>query len=261
MKMAPRSKIAIGLILTATVLLVLPADAGFQIRSAPIAGKRYLLLRDVAAFYGMKYRAGKDTALLTSKYSRLKFYKNLRKSTINGVQVHLSDAIGKWRNELAVSETDFRLVLEPILRSRTLRPRTIKRIVIDPGHGGRDPGAQNSHDDEKKITLAVARELYSILKRCGYKVTLTRTGDHSRSLRQRATAGGQAKADIFISLHTNSAAARHVKGVETYLLTPEGTSSTYSNSKKDTASPGNAYDEENTRLAYEIQKEVVTTTG
>lgn len=237
------------------------AHAGFRIRSARVNGRSYLFLRDVAAFYGMDYRAGEDAAVLSSKYSRLIFEEKLRGATLNGVQVNLSEAVAKWRGELLVSQVDFRLVLEPILRSKTLKARPIKRIVIDPGHGGRDPGAQKGGVDEKDINLAVAKQLYGILKRCGYDVYLTRTGDQARSLQHRAQAAGRARADLFISLHINAVDARHVSGIETFLLTPEGTASTYSNSIKQEASPGNAFDEENTRLAFEVQRELLATTG
>lgn len=237
------------------------AHAGYRIRSVRIAGERYLLLKDVAGFYGMRYRNAKNHASLTSKYSRLEFRKNQRQATINGVQVYLSHACGRWRDELTVSKVDFQLVLEPLLRSQTISSRPIKRIVIDPGHGGKDPGAQNSHTDEKDITLAVAKRLYDELKKYGYRVYLTRTDDEFRSLNGRAALAGRARADVFVSLHANAVAATQVHGIESYLLTPEGTPSTYTNSTRSESSPGNAYDAENTRLAFEIQRGLLKTTG
>jgi len=94
----------------------------------------------------------------------------------------------------------------------------VNTIVIDAGHGGKDPGAVNGDGIlEKDITLEVAKELKKILDKT-YNVYLTRNDDTYLPLRQRTEYAIQRKADLFISLHVNSCNNPQVFGVETYYL-------------------------------------------
>ena len=96
----------------------------------------------------------------------------------------------------------------------------VKRIVIDPGHGGKDCGAISCHHlAEKEITLAVAKALKVELEaRLGCKVILTRTRDQFLSLEERTRIANTAKADLFISIHTNAHVDRTLAGIETFSL-------------------------------------------
>lgn len=94
-------------------------------------------------------------------------------------------------------------------------------LVIDPGHGGRDTGALGRISKEKNINLAVALELGRLIeKNCpDVKVIYTRKSDVFVELSQRANIANKAKADLFISIHTNSTAAKiGPQGTETYTL-------------------------------------------
>ena len=93
-------------------------------------------------------------------------------------------------------------------------------IVLDPGHGGRDPGAVGiSGVYEKNITLKAAKELKKKLVQTGrYKVFLTRERDVSVSLRQRVKKARAVKGDLFISLHADSIKKRNVRGLSVYTL-------------------------------------------
>jgi N-acetylmuramoyl-L-alanine amidase len=95
-----------------------------------------------------------------------------------------------------------------------------KVIVLDPGHGGIDPGAiGRSGTYEKFITLAAARDLKKRLQASGrYKVILTRDEDESLALRKRTEIAHAAAADIFISLHADSIADPSVRGLSVYTL-------------------------------------------
>ena len=95
------------------------------------------------------------------------------------------------------------------------------RIVLDPGHGGKDPGAIGlSGLREKRVALDIAlrtrRELRRISPRS--RVYLTRTTDRYISLPARTSFANEHDADIFISIHANSAHSRRAHGIETYLL-------------------------------------------
>lgn len=100
-------------------------------------------------------------------------------------------------------------------------------IVIDPGHGGVDPGAIGvSGIYEKYITLAVARELKGQLEKGGrYKVHLTRDRDIFIRLRERVTIGRQHGADLFISLHADSVGNPQLKGLSIYTLSQNASDS------------------------------------
>ena len=95
----------------------------------------------------------------------------------------------------------------------------VRRIVIDPGHGGKDPGAMANNLKEKDITLKVAKKAAAILEESyNYEVILTRTKDHSLPLEERTAMANTRKADLFISIHVNAHPKQVTSGVETYFL-------------------------------------------
>lgn len=96
----------------------------------------------------------------------------------------------------------------------------VKRIVIDPGHGGKDPGCNRRGGiKEKNIVLSMARILAKKIKeQIGCEVFLTRNKDVFLSLEQRTAIANMKKADLFISLHINAHRDRRVWGLETYFL-------------------------------------------
>lgn len=97
---------------------------------------------------------------------------------------------------------------------------SVKRIVLDPGHGGRDPGTYlNGGIQEKDIVLSLAKALASKIERkLGCEVILTRESDVFLPLERRTALANMNKADLFISLHVNAHAQEGVAGVETYFL-------------------------------------------
>lgn len=94
----------------------------------------------------------------------------------------------------------------------------VKTIVIDPGHGGKDPGAINNGIKEKDFNLDVAKHLARVLKSAGYTVHLTRSNDKFVGLYERTDIARKYDADLFISLHANSSKNKNAEGFETYYL-------------------------------------------
>ena len=96
----------------------------------------------------------------------------------------------------------------------------VKRIVLDPGHGGKDKGAIGPNGVyEKDIVLAIARKLKTAIERnTGCEVILTRTDDRFLSLEERTAIANAKKADLFVSIHTNAHEDRSLYGTETYFL-------------------------------------------
>jgi len=96
---------------------------------------------------------------------------------------------------------------------------SIRKIVIDPGHGGGDPGAITAGGlEEKTITLDIAQRLHTLLKDSPYASVLTRAQDESVSLERRVEIANAEKADLFLSIHINSMPMREGVGIETFFL-------------------------------------------
>jgi N-acetylmuramoyl-L-alanine amidase len=91
--------------------------------------------------------------------------------------------------------------------------------VIDPGHGGKDPGAIGRGGlTEKELNLSVSRRLAKILRARGVEVVLTRNRDVFISLGQRVRICNREKPDLFLSVHANANVSRTVTGVETFVM-------------------------------------------
>ncbi|UCC94896.1 MAG: N-acetylmuramoyl-L-alanine amidase [Candidatus Omnitrophota bacterium] len=115
---------------------------------------------------------------------------------------------------------------------------SIKTIVVDPGHGGRDPGATSSRGlEEKNLNLKVSKYLKEELERRGFKVILTRSRDTYLTLEDRVRVAKKYNADLFISIHANSNRARSINGTEIYYLSPSRL-----NSRKRAAKLARAHD-------------------
>ncbi len=100
------------------------------------------------------------------------------------------------------------------------RPVVLPMILLDPGHGGSDPGAiSRNGTPEKVITLAAAREIRRQLEATGrYRVAMTRDGDEFLALRDRLALARAYNADLFVSLHADSFSRSDVRGLSVYTL-------------------------------------------
>lgn len=106
---------------------------------------------------------------------------------------------------------------ELVAQSKTVG---VKTIVIDAGHGGKDPGAVANNLKEKDITLSIALKLGELIKKhfSDVKVVYTRSTDEFIELFKRAKIANNAKADLFISIHVNSNKKPDPRGAETYVM-------------------------------------------
>ncbi len=95
------------------------------------------------------------------------------------------------------------------------------RIMLDPGHGGADPGAVGEGNLlEKDIVLEIALKARDLLEAEGYRVFLTREDDRFVSLRNRARMANRLRADLFVSIHANAAGNHQARGTETFYYAP-----------------------------------------
>ena len=136
---------------------------------------------------------------------------------------------GKAGHRLVVDLHATNLSPTPIKTSQQDRSKRKDHFVIaiDPGHGGRDPGAIGKKGTrEKDIALAVGKKMKTLVNRTpGYKAILTRDADRFVSLRNRVKKAREAKADIFVSLHADAFHKSYVKGASVYALSLSGASS------------------------------------
>lgn len=224
------------------------------IRFTKAYGKRYVYLRDVAKYYGMSLVRGSKTCELRSRYSHIIFTYQKRAGHINGVNVNFMNAPFLKGKEPVMSENDFLLLLDPILRKAALKKKHVKTIMIDPGHGKRDSGAVGARFKEKDIVLQISKRVRDLLKSKGYRVLMTRSTDIFPSLKDRSDLCNKLSPDLFISIHCNAAGAKSARGIETYCLTPAGEASSSTNKPENTKFKANVNDKENAKLGHEIQK-------
>jgi N-acetylmuramoyl-L-alanine amidase len=100
-----------------------------------------------------------------------------------------------------------------------------RRVVLDPGHGGSNAGASGAPYNglrEKTLTFTLSNQVAERLRAKGIEVQLTRTGDVTRTLRQRVELADRVAADVFVSIHANASPTRTQRGFETFVLTSRG---------------------------------------
>ena len=153
-----------------------------------------------------------------------------------------------------------------------------KTIVIDPGHGGKDPGALGKGTiDEKDIVLSMSKKLREVLTARGYTVLMTRDTNRFIPLRERTKFATQHKADLFLSIHANGSTSSQAHGIETYYLdvnstdkaseqiaARENANSGYSIQELESLLKGliqESKSEDSKRLAEHVQQKLVQVTG
>ncbi len=115
----------------------------------------------------------------------------------------------------------------------------VSRIVIDPGHGGHDPGARGGGLTEAELVLDVAQRLERLLSRIpGVEVVLTRRGNDFVSLQERTAIANRENADLFLSIHANASTVKSARGVETYFLNFAKTQSAAAVAARENAASG-----------------------
>lgn len=196
---------------------------------------------------------------IASKFGTMVLELGSREATWNGVQITLGFAPQLIDGEICLYAIDLQKNLEPLLCEPPLAFTPHETIVIDPGHGGSNVGTHSVLDGrfEKEFTLDVARRLKPLLEAEGWKVYLTRESDVFVTNSDRFVYANKLQADLFISLHFNSAAPDTTQtGLETYCLPPVGTPSSISRGNYSDpwtqGFPNNAFDAQNLRLAVHI---------
>ena len=260
-----------ALLLVALTLALRAAPAPSAPRTADsrrISGVDYVRLEEWARAnsFDLRWLKRDESLQLTNHASNLTLTVDRRETQINGVEVWLLFPAVLHNGTVYLAQTDVQTTLLPILSPpKPRRGMKIKTVCLDPGHGGKDPGYQVGSSQEKTYTLLLAQELRQQLVRAGLRVVLTRTTDTFIELPNRPAVARRRSADLFISLHFNSAegSRESAQGAEVYCLTPAGAPSTNAQGEGggEGSFPGNRFNDRNLCLAYQVQKAVTRTLG
>jgi len=167
--------------------------------------------------HDIRLRVGDELVLVDGRTTNIRY----------PVQLHQGEVVVPQRFKEQVVDILFKELKEPYKPAKpALLSSRIRKIVIDAGHGGVDPGAIGRTGlREKELNLEVAMRLRRILESYGLNVVLTRSADRTLALPSRVGIANSAKGDLFISIHGNANRSRSLSGVEVYYLRPSANDS------------------------------------
>lgn len=248
------------IILTATIFLPLSSEGAItktsQIGTKLFFGRQHSRYLHVAEYFGLSCVTSKnDFVLKKNNITVASFKPDSRSATINGVPVILNYAPTIQGGLSYIATSDLTDTLQPLFQSSSLIKHTPTHVVIDPGHGGKDPGAIGKVSKEKEVTLAIAKELKKSLESRGFRVSMTRTGDSTLSLEDRANFCTRVGGQIFISIHADAAAST-ARGTGTFSLTPLNAPSYNTSKVEGSKAKGHFWCDNSLYLSYAVQRQL-----
>lgn len=239
----------------------LVARAGWEERT--LHGRGYVSLRSVKTFYKFDEmsRSGKHI-VLENKNVRMTLRANSYECHMNGVKFVFSFPVEDSGGQTWLSKVDLMKLVHPVLRPQIIETAgNFRTVIVDPGHGGSDPGATNPLGTEARYNLLVATYLKEFLEReYKYKVIMTRSDDRFLTLQQRVDIANRVRENaVFVSIHHNAGRSA-ARGIETFTLSPVGVSHYGRGLKASDFSPknGNYHDSANVALATAIHGSLLT---
>jgi N-acetylmuramoyl-L-alanine amidase len=247
----------------AAALAAIPQAVAQAVPAGPrvtwVAKKDFVVLKDLARAYSMSYSgpAGKKITL-QNRYNVLAFQTDSRELVLNNTRVWLHEPVQPANGQWAIRGVDWRKSIDPILNPDPyLKTSGYRLVVLDPGHGGEDAGALGARGlEEKRVVLDIARRVRIQLANAGVRVYLTRQDDRFVELEERTRKAKSWGADVFVSIHLNSAADDEASGTETYVLTSSGFYST-AGGQLEGYDAGSKFEGANVILGHQIQKAVM----
>jgi N-acetylmuramoyl-L-alanine amidase len=247
--------------LTLTLLIAVTAmsaqAAKFRWQEVKISWRQYIPAASIVDFYKFDSKSMQGNVIrFYSKGAGLTMTGRIGSQTllINQIKFILSYPITKHQGHVVISRMDLCKLIDPVLRpSKAMSGPIFDTVVLDPGHGGHDSGAYCTLGKESDFALNTANHLKKELQKRGYKVVMTRSSDRFITLGDRVKFANRYKNAIFVSMHYNSGQSR-ASGIETFALSPQGSSSTYTGRRtSDTLNfQGNDNDSENIALSTAI---------
>lgn len=231
-----------------------------EFRTITAFKRQYINLKHIGNRYGFRVFQQSGRIYMRGKHHSFSFLPEKKTATFNGVQFALAHAIYNRNGTFYVSKMDYDKALAPLINRKNVRRHKVRTVFLDPGHGGKDVGAEGNYYYEKRLTLILASKVRFYLRRAGFNVIMSRRADVYLPLQSRAAAANRAKADIFVSIHFNSTVNKKVYGIESYCMTPAGAASTNGKKIDRQSYPGNRYDNNNFALAYLMQRSMLANT-
>lgn len=198
------------------------AAATWDIRK--VDGDDYVSAENIRQFYRFT-RLTRNGAAVTLESAKvvMKLSVGSAECTMNNVKFVFSKPVAEIDSNAYISRTDLAKLIDPVLRPNFIKNAgTFRTVVLDAGHGGKDPGATNPYGSEADYNLKVANLVRTRLVAKGYKVVMTRDSDRFLSLQERVNvANALSENSIFIAIHFNSG-GQAARGIETFTLSPPG---------------------------------------
>ena len=205
------------------VSIVSEANNGFKWETKEFNGLDYVTLRSIKEFYYFDDIRYGSVITLEKTDVKMEVRPGSQQCRMNGVLFVLSHKVIDQNGRYFLSKTDLIKLVNPVLRPTHIHSaRVFGIVVIDAGHGGKDPGSLGPYDNEKVYTLKIARLVRDILQSKGYRVVMTRDSDVFVSLANRVNIANKYKNAIFISIHFNSSDNAGASGIETFTISPVG---------------------------------------
>lgn len=193
---------------------------------AKIGNRDYVSVDSIRRFYQFATikRTGKSISLENPKVV-MKLTVDGQECLMNGMKFVFSHPVVEHGDKAYISRVDLSKLIDPVLRPNFIKNAgSFQTVILDAGHGGKDPGATNSLGTEAKYNLILAEKTRMLLARKGFKVVMTRESDRFLSLQERVNiANSVTDSGIFISMHFNSGGS-NARGIETFTLSPPGVS-------------------------------------
>lgn len=212
------------------VSLALAAQAtatGWGWETRKIGGRDYVSSDSIMRFYNFQNtsRSGKTLILENPQKPRVELKLEISGHTclMNNVKFIFSHPVVEEQGKVWVSRVDLSKLIDPVLRpSYISNAGSFNTVILDPGHGGKDPGATNRYGTEAFYNLKLSGLAKRKLEERGFKVVMTRSSDRFLSLQERVDhANTITENAVFISIHFN-AGGSHARGIETFTLSPPG---------------------------------------
>lgn len=231
-----------------------------------VGGRDYVSVESLKSFYGFTKltHTGKKVILENDKVE-IKLSVGGHNCFMNNVKFVFSHAVITSGSGVYVSRMDLAKLIDPVLRPNFIRNAgDFRTVILDAGHGGKDPGATNPLGTEANYNVKLALRLKKLLQAKGFKVKMIRESDRYHSLQERVNIANSVQENaIFVSLHFNSGDRRSARGIETFTLSPPGVSH-YGRSLKASdaqTKTGNQHDSANIALATAIHGSVLRRLG
>jgi N-acetylmuramoyl-L-alanine amidase len=191
-----------------------------SVRPVMVEGRRCVVLTDAARADGWQAEPAPDgrTITVSREHIAVKLVHDSAAATIvDSVRLAMLGKVLRLPNGVwVVGEEDWLKTLKPLLAIQQVPHTPVRRVVIDPGHGGHDSGAVRDGVREKDLNLRLAKQVALLLTEAGFTVILTRDGDQFVSLDARADRVRQENGDILLSLHQNASTNPAASGVEVF---------------------------------------------